>query len=534
MSEQDQTAPKTVVGEDGIERHLVGDVTPLPTRPTRAALVSVPDVGHGHTETPTPTTEDTPAPAQATPTVAPGPGLPVRPRGPRPAWYTPDGHTPTGDVSPSPVEAPSLPARVTTREQVEALTTPVTGTPAAEDTRYEGTPIEHASPVVAEPMVQHPPAAHPVSPAHPVAPATPVVEEVPDWAAIRPPAESTDEEDVTLDWENTPTPAVDTPALPTSPLPLLPSTPAVEAPAPVVAEPALLPDVVGDDWGDLSDGDDEDEFDEPEESTDTAAAAVDKKAARPVGVKMTDRDVALLQFLTRYKYATYPQIADHLDTSVNALRQRFPRLKKAGLITSDNGGPNAFLVWRPTDTGVKLSGYDMRTPTLSWGAVNHTLGLVDLGIRFEKAGEVVVTEREIRAADNRDRPSDRMATALAHHDTVEDEPAPLFVVTLGAGQGQYSHIPDMVLVRAPQPDGAPMSVAIELELQRKPPTQWRKVLHAYRRSPNIGGVMYFTHRRDIARSIQKVAAELNMTDMVQVRSFTPSAGSKMPTPGVPA
>lgn len=317
-------------------------------------------------------------------------------------------------------------------------------------------------------------------------------------------------------------------------LPVAP--PALPVTTPTLATPegagALVPDLGDDTWADEDDEADE-FYDEPEESTDTAAAATSAKATNRLGLKITDRDILMLQFLTRYKYATYPQIAGYLDTSVNALRQRLPRMKKAGLITSDNGGATSLQVWRPTDSGVKMCGLDMRAPSLSWAMVAHTLGLVDLGIRFEKMGEVVVTEREIRAADTRERPSDRMAAARQYHASTSVDPdeaaPPLYVVALGKGESQYSHIPDMVLVREPE-NGEPMSVAIELELQRKPPNQWRKVLLAYKNSSNFGGVMYFTHRKAIARAVEKIAKELGMEHMVAVRPFTPAEGSKIPMP----
>lgn len=271
--------------------------------------------------------------------------------------------------------------------------------------------------------------------------------------------------------------------------------------------------------------------DDPEGAAERAS---ERKKNKAVGVKVTERDVALLQFLTRYRYATYPQIAGYLGTSVNALRQRFPRLAKAGLIVGDNAGQAKFLAWRPTETGVLLSGLDLPTPTLSWATAAHTLGLVDIGIRMEAAGETVVTEREIRAAETRERPTERMIAARKFYgderaSTDVDAATPMFVVHLGAGEGQFTHIPDMVLLREPGPDGAPQSVAIELELRRKPPTQWRKILRAYRDSKVFGYVVYYVHRRDIRDGIQKAAIELGMTHMIEVRKFTP-ADSTLPLP----
>lgn len=270
---------------------------------------------------------------------------------------------------------------------------------------------------------------------------------------------------------------------------------------------------------------DQEEVAEDERPVETARP---RPGRRPgPGMRVTPADVAVLQFLTRYRYATYAQIAGYVGREEATLRQRFRRLKRAGLVVGENSGVTAKTVWLPTPLGVRFSGLDLPTPTVSPATATHTLGLVDLGMRFEAAGETVVTEREIRAADTRERPTARMLAARRFYGDERaasgaDNRSTRFVVHLGAGDGQYIHVPDMVLARPPLPDGAPQSVAIELELRRKPPTQWRKILRAYRDSQAIGYTIYYTHRRDIRDGIQRAANELGMTDQIEVRKFTPA------------
>lgn len=251
------------------------------------------------------------------------------------------------------------------------------------------------------------------------------------------------------------------------------------------------------------------------------------------GLRITDRDLELLRFLARYQYATYPQIAAYLDTTTNALRQRFPRLRAAGLIEWDNAGVTAAGVWRPTRLGIKLSGLDLPVPGLSWGTAAHTLGLVDIGIRFERAGETVVTEREIRAADQRGRqPSDRMRAARSFHNPqsggleAEVMPEPLYMVR----SGKYWHAPDMVLVRPPAAGGEPQSIAVELEMTHKEPARLRRILNAYKHARNIGYVIYYTHRKDIRDAIQRAADGLGISHKLEVRRFVPAeSGIRLPT-----
>lgn len=240
-----------------------------------------------------------------------------------------------------------------------------------------------------------------------------------------------------------------------------------------------------------------------------------RRAAGGGGVMLTGRDVAILRFLTRYRYATYPQIAAAFGVGYSALRHRLPRLAREGLLVRRGIGKSGYGVWLPTDAGVRVGGLDLPTPTLSWATVAHTLGLVDIGIRFEALGETVVTEREIRAADTRERPG--------------EGDGPRYLVPLGGPGGVYRHVPDLVLARPPAADGAAQSVAVELELVHKPAAQWRKILRGYREAPHLGGVVYFVASRKIAVGIDRAAREVGAEQVVAVRRFTPADGA-LPEP----
>ncbi|MGV8847011.1 hypothetical protein [Tessaracoccus sp.] len=246
------------------------------------------------------------------------------------------------------------------------------------------------------------------------------------------------------------------------------------------------------------------------------------------GVVVTDRDVLTLQFLARYKYATYPQLAAYLDTTNDALRHRLPRLAAEGVLAFKSVGKD-FKVWVPTASGINLSGLDLTVPEASLGNANHSLGLVDLGIRFEQGGEQVVTEREVRAADIRGRLTDRMidARALLYPDVALEEltarvdQAPMFSVLMGKGE-QYMHIPDMVLVRPPAPDGSPGSIAIELELRRKARSAWQDIFRAYAAAPNVGLVVYYTHRRDLATALTSCISDMHLGHLIKVKKYVAS------------
>ena len=138
-----------------------------------------------------------------------------------------------------------------------------------------------------------------------------------------------------------------------------------------------------------------------------------------------------------------------------------------------------------------------------------------------------MTEREIRAADTRDRFSPRMLAAaeMTNMEGVEDPH--LYVVPLDAGSGQRTHIPDMVLVRPLTAEGVPGSVAIELELNRKTPAQWRKILAAYKRATKFARVVYYSHDASIRNGILRAAESTGTSHMVEVHDFD-SLGSSGP------
>lgn len=249
---------------------------------------------------------------------------------------------------------------------------------------------------------------------------------------------------------------------------------------------------------------------------------------RQRGIVITDRDIRMLQFLARYKYATYPQLAAYLQVEPDALRRRLPRLRVEGILAFKSvGRPSK--VWVPTRTGIALSGLDLTVPETSLATGKHSAALVDLGIRFEQGGERVVTEREIRAADVRGRLTDRMlaARALTYPNAVlQDLPArvdgpPLFSVTMGSGE-RYRHIPDMVLVRPPAPDGSPGSIAIELELCRKTRSLWRQIFNAYSHQENIGLVVYFTHRRELSTALTSTIKDMGLERLILVKKYVAS------------
>ncbi|WP_223148587.1 hypothetical protein [Aeromicrobium ginsengisoli] len=200
-------------------------------------------------------------------------------------------------------------------------------------------------------------------------------------------------------------------------------------------------------------------------------------------------------------------------------------------MTSHTMGLTKFLLWTVTDLGADASGLNLQAPkSISPSTIRHDLGLVDLGIRFEATGETVITEREIRAADTRNSVSDRMAAA---RQSSGHGPGPVYAVATGAAIGKRRrtlHIPDMVLLRDPI-EGAPQSIAVELELQHKTPMRVRATLFAYKNATNIGAVVFYTDKVAVRNLINQAAIDTGTTNIVTIRKWMPAAESGVLTLG---
>jgi hypothetical protein len=247
------------------------------------------------------------------------------------------------------------------------------------------------------------------------------------------------------------------------------------------------------------------------------------------GIRLTARDMKILGFLARYRVATVGQLARRFETSETALRNRLPGLERAGLLSWAWAAQTKPKVWLITDAGLATVGMNLTVPTVRWGQLRHTLGLVDLGVAFELAGETVLTEREIRAAATRYTPTARMRTAIDFFRTVESieegtdptvERIRTALTVPVAGRG-FGHIPDMVLARQQYPNGASGSIAVELELTRKGLSEWKTVLTAYRDSPVFAEIYYYVMSSDIKRGLEGVVKALGASDKIHIIAFTP-------------
>lgn len=252
-----------------------------------------------------------------------------------------------------------------------------------------------------------------------------------------------------------------------------------------------------------------------------------KKKRKTPNLRLTERDRKLIEFLTRYKIATYGQAAAYLKIDPSNLRHRIIKLKTADLIKVHSGFTRYNLLGASA-AGIRLLNITLPVFTPSLGTLSHTLALTDLGIFFENEGQTVVTEREIRAAWQHGEKSTRIDLAAEWQSAPvtfghSDPNHGLFVIPPPLGKTTGLRIPDMVLVAELGPDGAPRSIAVEMELTTKEGWRYKEIVSSYmtRGRNQFAGVIYYTPYRDVSTAVGKAIREGGAGSFMTVREYTP-------------
>lgn len=281
------------------------------------------------------------------------------------------------------------------------------------------------------------------------------------------------------------------------------------------------------------------------------------------GFSITERDVLIMRFLTRYRYAYVDQIARLVNAEIKDVKARLRRLENEGLIRSEDitAGQSIFLTRKAGLSVIDLDFPEIKKGSVSFITVAHTIGLVNLAVELEMAtggknilgedefpkynryprgiynpneepsviGEMTVTEREIRRGNKLfrgDKTTEDMR--ILAKEAAEDDSAPellegnegLFVV-YGTGK-DGEHVPDLVVARPRDENGKVKHIAIELELTPKSNGEWSRILRWYRDHGFMyEKIYYFTHKRSIAENIKTIAENLHMEDRVFVRKYIP-------------
>lgn len=274
---------------------------------------------------------------------------------------------------------------------------------------------------------------------------------------------------------------------------------------------------------------------------------------------LNEKMVQTLQFLALFRYAKPNHVAQMFGESPRTAQDRLYRMQQNGLVDSRKiyAGTS---IWFLTEAGLIVSGYDMRKVTDSrltysmfphqftvnhvaanlWGGKLNVLGLADFPVKNRldkkgqpKLGEQLTSELEILSAfskmklfedatqfrpklmDIRDREFKKWAAA-------EDRasvPSPemiygnewLFTLFPPIGVGVAYHVPDLVVKRPRALDGGARSIAVEIEINNKPETSYKRTLQAYADDKVIfDKVIWVCKTIGPAKKLEKVGKELGM------------------------
>jgi hypothetical protein len=119
------------------------------------------------------------------------------------------------------------------------------------------------------------------------------------------------------------------------------------------------------------------------------------------GGKRTDRiskrDLEVLEFIARFGVVPRSAVAIWAGTARTVTIVRERRLREAGLIEVAPGFGASGRLLICTQTGLHLTGHsDLRCAELSLQRLNHELEVAHLAARLERAGDLTLSEREIR------------------------------------------------------------------------------------------------------------------------------------------
>jgi len=246
------------------------------------------------------------------------------------------------------------------------------------------------------------------------------------------------------------------------------------------------------------------------EAVEEGERALRQKAPRGVarrdrGLRLTERDVEVVRWIARWRFASLGQVRRRFGLGRSGAYGCLGRLAELGMLEFQRlfaAHPGSYTV---TAGGLGLAevalprvGVDLRT-------YRHDAALVDVGIDLELQGLVVVSERELRAAD--------AGAAQPRH-----------AVVLGGQQADgraRRHYPDLIV----GPEGQ-TRFAVELELAAKRTARLREILLAYRRAQHLAAVVYYAELPAVRTRLETLRGELSMADRLDVRPW-----SEEPTDG---
>lgn len=223
-----------------------------------------------------------------------------------------------------------------------------------------------------------------------------------------------------------------------------------------------------------------------------------KRRKRGGGLRITSRDLEIISWLGRVRFASREQVARRFGLGRSQCFHRLAQLRKAGFLDERAliVGPVPSIVFA-TRRGLTAAGSPLSAADLDGRSFRHDSALVDLTIDHEQGGARVLTDRELRSLARRP----------------DAEPERYAVSALGPNARRRQHFPDLIV----EADGR--RLAVELEVAEKTISRLRAILSAYRSARQIDSVLYLATTQVVVTRIDRLIAELGMGDLAEVRLY---------------
>lgn len=273
------------------------------------------------------------------------------------------------------------------------------------------------------------------------------------------------------------------------------------------------------------------------------------------GVRITERDILLLQRACRYGALTIPMLQhtvarrDALDMFGNltgetvalhrsTIHEQVQRLVRAGALEPSDGPSNitrprnlpALLV--PTRGGYDLAGTELTYKRPALATLMHTLSVAQMGLHHEANDWEVVSDRQVRSdiqqwRSERERArkaKEPLPLAPADADWIVTQPdnGSLRGGALSGARGPRTHAPDLILKNT-----AGERNAVEVELTAKTVADLREVMKAFASTDKYMRVIYYCPTHTIAARVADAASEQGpgLAERVTIRKFIPLYGT---------
>jgi hypothetical protein len=212
-----------------------------------------------------------------------------------------------------------------------------------------------------------------------------------------------------------------------------------------------------------------------------------------MGTLVTHQDLDMLSWLGRHRFASVPQVARWTRRPVKVAYRRLAALRQLDLVAYERPTLHHG-VYVATRAGLRVAGLELPTATVDIRCFHHDRAVLDLALDLGEEGEVLVTEREMRHADEA---------------AVRAKERPTYGVALPARGGV--HYPDLAV----ELDTGRIR-AVEVERTAKNRARLERILAGYARARHVAEVVYYVPGARVGDHVTRTARSVGAETVVSV------------------